>query len=240
MTDINSPHFIHEKDPMGLAIYDYLNKNLKDRLWVHDLFGPAVEMDTAYYFRSYENMPDLEKEALRLCDGKILDVGAGAGSHSLYLQKHNLDITAIDSSKYNCLVMQKRGLKNVVHLSIWEHDVHSYDTLLFLMNGIGFVGSIEKLYAFLQYLHENCKEEVQLIFDSSPVDYLYEDKELPSDFYYGEIDCQYSYKGMYSDWFKWLYVDFETLEKVATNCSWNLKKHFEDENEQYLVILTKK
>ncbi|HLS70380.1 MAG TPA: class I SAM-dependent methyltransferase [Chitinophagaceae bacterium] len=239
MQDINYSSIVNNNDPMGKAIYDYFTNNLKDKLWVHDLFGAPVEMDTAYYFRSFNAMPELEKEALSLCDGKILDVGAGAGSHSLYLQSFHLDITAIDISEYNCKVMKGRGLKNVIHQSIWNHNLNSYDTLLFLMNGIGFVGTIEKLTAFLHLLHRNCKDDVQLIFDSSSVDYLYEERSLPRDVYFGEIDCQYSYNGKFSEWFKWLYVDIETLKNIASSCNWNLKFQYKDAYGQYLVVLQK-
>lgn len=185
-------------DPMGQAVYDFHFNQLKDSLLVLDEFGPPVPMDVSYYFRSYKKMPILEQEALKQCHGKILDVGAGAGSHSLYLQDHSLDITALDISKNNCAVIKDRGVQNVIHQSIWEHPLKEYDTLLFMMNGLGFVGTVPLLQSFLSHLYQLTNEHVQLIADSSDVYYLFDNRPRPKDHYYGEINCRYSYDDLLS------------------------------------------
>jgi len=48
-----------------------------------ELEGP---MDPAHFFRTKDNLPPLEKTALDHARGKVLDVGSGAGCHSLILQ----------------------------------------------------------------------------------------------------------------------------------------------------------
>lgn len=227
-------------DPMGQAVYDYYFKKDPHFLLVIDKFGPPTPMDASYYFREYKWMPKLEKEALRHCDGKILDVGAGAGSHALYLQKHKLAIHCLDISEKNCEVMKARGLEYVYHASIWDFDVSSFDTLLFMMNGIGFVETIEGLKKLLLQLHEQCKDKVQLIFDSSDVYYMYETRPLPTEGYYGEIPCRYEYGEMLSPWFKWLYIDDVTMRLIAKECGWKFEILDRDTDKQYLARLTKK
>jgi 2-polyprenyl-3-methyl-5-hydroxy-6-metoxy-1,4-benzoquinol methylase len=54
----------------------------------------------------------IEQKALKLSKGKVLDIGAGAGSHSLYLQnERNLDVTALDISPKSIEVCKLRGIK---------------------------------------------------------------------------------------------------------------------------------
>lgn len=225
-------------DPMGKAIHDYYFSNLQHSLLVLDHLGPAVPMDVGYYFRNFNRMPILEKEALRQCAGKILDIGAGAGSHSLYLQKNKLQVTALDISLYNVEVMISRGLKKVVHQNIWEHDVSQYDTLLFMMNGLGFTGSIQKLQKFLRHLYKNTKASIQIIADSSDVYYLFEDRPHP-DHYYGEITCKYNYGPLSSPWFEWLYIDEGYLNIIAQQTGWDMEIIERDTDRQFLVRLTK-
>ena len=87
-----------EKDPMGMAIADYYKNGVAGRLRV---FSPnfdedEIPVDTLY--REYEEMPKLEQTALTMAKGNILDIGAGAGCHSLALQDMGKKVVAIDIS----------------------------------------------------------------------------------------------------------------------------------------------
>ena len=86
------------KDLFGQAILDYQTQNAPEDLVTETNISEADEMSVAYLFRTYQEMPKIEKKALKLAKGKILDVGCGAGSHSLYLQQKGFDVTAIDIS----------------------------------------------------------------------------------------------------------------------------------------------
>ena len=66
-----------------------------------------VERDDGYiyastypkiYFSEYENWPLREKKAMEFVKGRVLDIGCGAGRHSLYLQKKGFDVLGIDNS----------------------------------------------------------------------------------------------------------------------------------------------
>ena len=56
------------------------------------------EIPVETLFRDYDSMPPLEHHALDLVKGRTLDVGAGAGCHSLVLQERGIDVDAIDIS----------------------------------------------------------------------------------------------------------------------------------------------
>ena len=101
-------------DLPGLAIKDFYEKKLKSKLYVHDQFGPKVEMPISMYFRDEVEMPELEDTALEHCEGRVLDVGAGAGSHALALQVNGLEVSALEISPAACEVMESRGVKDVI------------------------------------------------------------------------------------------------------------------------------
>lgn len=224
------------KDVLGTAISDFYNKTSTGKLWVHNKYGPKEEMPVDVYFRDMDSMPELEWVALHQCRGRILDIGAGAGSHALALQEMKLDITALDISPLSTAVQQARGVKNVINEDFFHLNTEtSYDTLLLLMNGIGLSGTLSGLRLFLRKARTLLRPGGQLIFDSSDIAYLYNGKPPTSPEYYGEILYQYEYRRQRSDWFKWLFIDRKTLTGIATEEGWQTQLLFEDPYEQYLV-----
>lgn len=226
-------------DLPGLAIQNFHNKTSRAKLYVHDTFGPRVEMPISLYFRTEKQLPKLEKKAIDLCKGKILDIGAGAGSHALILQNKNKEVLALEISPTACEVMTGRGVKNVVCEDIFSYKKEKFDTLLLLMNGIGLCGSLLGYRKFLKKAETLLNDNGVLIFDSCDIHYMYEPDVMPVSKYYGEVNCQYEYQKEITDWFNWLYLDYDTMYKISKEEGWEPELIYEDDNDQYLVKLHK-
>jgi cyclopropane fatty-acyl-phospholipid synthase-like methyltransferase len=215
------------KDIFGKAILDFQTNNTPEDIVTETNISEADEMEVAYLFRSYNEMPKLEKKALQLCKGKVLDVGCGAGSHSLYLQNtKNLDVTSIDVSENAIKTCQLRGLKkakvqNILDLET-DSDSHQnkFDTILLLMNGTGIFGTLAETSKYLQKLKSLLAPNGQILIDSSDIIYMFDDAEdgskwVPADGYYGELTFTISYKNETEEPFPWLYLDYNTLQNAA-------------------------
>lgn len=227
------------KDILGQALHDFYFNTIPGTLWIHNQYGPKEEMPVDTFYRQPNEMPELELTALENCRGKVLDIGAGAGSHALHLQQLNFDVTALDISAMGVGVMKNRGVHQAIEADIFAYRESKYDTLLLLMNGIGLAGSLNNLKKFLKHAATLLNPGGQLLFDSSDIAYLYED-ELPADgTYYGELCYQYEYKNEQTDWFKWLYIDQQTLTQLAAAEGWTVEVLFEDDYDQYLARLTR-
>jgi SAM-dependent methyltransferase len=224
-------------DVSGQALYDYYTKATPGKLWIHNKYGPKEEMPVRIYFRKAADMPDMELMALQNCKGRVLDIGAGAGSHTLALQEKGVDVTALEISPKAAEVMKLRGVKAIVEQDIFQFEAGGFDTLLLLMNGIGLTGSIGRLRDFLQHAKKLLNPNGQLIFDSSDVAYLYEGKPPKIENYYGEITYQYEFKRQKTNWFSWLYIDKKKLTKVAGEEGWRTEILCKDEFDQYLAKL---
>ena len=228
------------KDVLGQAMLDYQQAPpTKKKLWVLYPDGSKDEMMVGTYFRAFSKMPFLEQIALQECRGRVLDVGGGAGSHALWLQQKDLDVTALDTSAGAAEVARMRGVEQVVCEDIYAFQESGFDTLLLLMNGIGLSGSLAGLRTFLHHAQTLLAPGGQLLFDSSNVAYLYTNNPLLHDQYYGEVKCRYQYGHTKTDWFTWLYIDQQQLTHVATALGWQVQLLFEDEDDQYLVRLTR-
>lgn len=228
-------------DVLGNALHDYLKGLRGEPLLTHTGFGGVEEMPVEEFFRKPADFPELEHIALGLCDGRVLDVGAGAGSHALFLQKRGMDITALERSPLACEVIRARGVKKVITADFFQYDGNRYDTLLFLMNGIGVAGSIDGLTTLLNHCETLLNPGGQLLFDSSDVAYLYADGTVDKPTgYYGEIRYQYAYKGKRSAPFDWLFIDQEALISVAQPLGWIVQILYEDGHDQYLARMERR
>lgn len=208
------------KDLFGQAILDYQTQNAPEDLVTETNISEADEMSVAYLFRTYQEMPKIEKKALQLAKGKILDVGCGAGSHSLYLQQKGLEVTAIDISPNAIKASQLRGVKDARVQHLLELENEQFDTILLLMNGTGIFGTLAETSKYLQKLKSLLTPNGQILLDSSDIIYMFDQDEdgaymVPADGYYGELTFNVSYKGQTEDTFPWLYLDYNTLQNAA-------------------------
>ena len=84
------------KDLFGKALLDYQNGNYTEDIITSTSISDDDVLPLPYLFRNYSKMPELEKKALQLSKGKVLDVGSGAGNHSLYLKGKGFDAKSIE------------------------------------------------------------------------------------------------------------------------------------------------
>lgn len=231
------------KDPMGTAIYDFFKYGKAARLRVFSSQFDEDEIPVATLFRSYNEMPPIEQTALRLSTGKILDVGAGSGCHTLALREMGKDATAIDISPLSVKVMKERGL-NAMPVNLFDPlFCESFDTILMLMNGSGIIGKLEYLGDFFQRMKLLLRPGGCVLMDSSDLKYLFEEEDgsylidLAGD-YYGEIDFRMQYKQVKGDTFDWLYIDFDTLSLYAAQYGFKAEMVEEGSHYAYLAKLT--
>lgn len=229
-------------DPMGAAIYDYYLKGEADTLIVHSSMFEDDEIPTEDLFRSFDDMPELEKIALEEAQGRILDVGAGSGCHSIALQTMGKEAVAIDISPLSVEIMKRRGV-DARNVNLYDESfTDKFDTILMLMNGTGIIGTLENMSAFFARIRQLLSPGGSLLIDSSDLRYLFEEEDGSlmidlADDYYGLLDYQMEYKGVRGEPFDWLYVDFETLAFYAEENGFSAELIAEGEHYDYLAKL---
>ncbi len=211
---------IHEagKDPLGAMMLDYLGGRQDACVEVDSTTLEMWRMTGKTMFRDYSEMDGLERLALQLCIGKILDVGAGSGCHSLYLQQENKIVDALDISPGCIQVMARRGVKSIIQQNFFSLKKKRYTTILMLMNGLGICGNLDGCNLFLQFIRTILKEGGQVLADSTDLKSLYDDGgagACPAGGYYGETEFIMNYRGIRSEPFSWLYIDFDTLATLV-------------------------
>lgn len=230
-------------DILGKALLDYFQGNYTEDLITETNISEADVLPLPYLFRSFDEMPSLEQYALRQCFGKVLDVGCGAGSHSLYLQERGLEVMAIDRSPGAVTVAKGRGVKNTRVIEIDQVSEEKFDTILMLMNGTGIFETLENTPKMLKHLKQLLKNGGQLLIDSSDLQYMYDRNEdgsiwVPMDRYYGELEFSMSYKGSKTETFPWLYLHENLFEALAQENGYRYEVVARGEHFDYLAKLT--
>jgi len=230
-----------KKDLLGKALLDFYNGNSSEDIITSTNISGDDILPLNYLFRNYSEMPKLEKQALKLAKGKVLDVGCGAGSHSLYLQQKNILVKAIDISKGAIEVCKKRGVLNAELLPVLD-EKQTFDTILLLMNGTGIFETIKEVPKYLEHLKTLLNKNGQILIDSSDIKYMYEDEDgsfwqdLNSG-YYGELDYFIKYKDEEELPMKWLYLDFTTLNIACASVGLHCEIITEGKHFDYLARL---
>lgn len=230
------------KDIFGKALLDYHSGNYTEDIITSTSISGEDILPLPYLFRDFDDMPEIEQKALKLAKGKVLDVGCGSGSHSLYLQNKGLNVKAIDISKGAIEVAKQRG---VLHAEIKAllNETNTFDTILLLMNGTGIFQELKQLSKYLKHLKNLLNPNGQILIDSSDIKYMYEDEDGglwidTNSNYYGELDYFISYKGEKEFPMKWLYIDFDTLKLACESVGLECELILEGEHFDYLAHLS--
>lgn len=228
-------------DPIGAAILEYASKKKPADIIVKSDICDDDIIPIEVLFRSFEEMPELEKIALSKCVDKVLDVGAGAGTHAHQLTDNGHIVHCIDISAGAVEFLKKSGL-NAQRINFFELKNEQFDTILMLMNGIGIAGTLANLENTLTHAKTLLTENGKILCDSSDIKYLYEDEDgslwvdLNTE-YYGNFRFEMVYQKEVGPKFDWLYVDFDHLFQAAKNVGLKARKIY-DQEDHYLAEIS--
>jgi SAM-dependent methyltransferase len=197
-----------------------------------------VFFDTAQF-------PHLETRALNLCRGPVLDVGAAAGRHSLELHRRGMEVWSLDVLPETRQIMSERGVPHPIVGDIISWAERSFDTVLMLMNGIGMVGTPQRLDRFLRHAHRLVSPGGQILCDSidvsitqTPVHVAYRNKNIERGLYPGQQRFTIKYGDVSGAPFDWLHLDFASLARHCQAAGWNCHLIHQEQDGHYLARIS--
>jgi SAM-dependent methyltransferase len=227
----------------GRALVEYLDAGIDLGITVHRDDGYFQHQPISSFFAGDDELVLWEAEAVARCNGRVLDVGAGAGRHALRLQARGVDVVAIDSCPEAVLVMQRRGVRDVRCAGVEEICDEAFDTWLLLMNGIGIAGTLARMDRMLARAAKSLDPSGQVLLDS--VDVRRVAGEIHRKYvdrigrlrYFGEWIYRLEYEGMAGAPFPWLFVDPVTLGEHASRYGFDFELLKSCDDGSYLARL---
>jgi len=217
------------QDAFGRGLYDRLNGENPIEIVERD--DGFIDASGCYqmYFREYGDWSAHQKKAMRYVKGKVLDIGCGAGRHSLYLQKQGFDVTGIDISPLAIEVCRSRGSKKAQVLSITEigSKLGVFDTILMLGNNFGLFGSHSRAKWLLRRLHKITSPQARIIAETRdpygtdlPEHLVYHELNRKRGRMPGQLRIRVRYKKYVSPWLDYLLASKEEIEKILEDTVW--------------------
>jgi SAM-dependent methyltransferase len=128
--------------------------------------GPALPAEV--FFAEHGEWPPEEQRVFEFVQGRVLDIGCGAGRHSLETERRGLDVVAIDVSPGAVEVCRQRGVRDVRLLPVAAVDttLGAVDTALMMCGNFGLVGTADEAVRVLRVLHELMPPNGRIVLDS--------------------------------------------------------------------------
>ena len=241
------------QDAFGHAMYDYLTAGMprphlsdvieRDDGYVETSGGPAA------YFYEYRRWPSEEKKALRYARGRVLDIGCGAGRHSLYLQEKGLEAVGIDNSPLAIKVCKQRGLihARVMSISQISPKLGVFDTVLMMGNNFGLFGSYQGAKRLLKKISRITSKKARIIATSNdvyktdnPEHLKYHEMNRKRGRMAGQLRFRVRYHQYTTPWFDYLMVSQDEMKDILDGTDWKVNRYIDSAGPFYIAIIDKR
>ncbi len=238
-----------KKDAYGQEVWAFFQGKKSFEFIERDDGFVDISSGAQAYFAKFKDWPKIQKKAIKFAKGKILDIGAGAGRISLFLQKRGFDVIVIDNSPLAIKVCKQRGVKHAKVLpfeKIRTFKPNTFDTIIMFGNNFGLFGSFRKAKTLLKILHKIAKPGALIIAESNdpyktddPVHLSYHRFNRKRGRMPGQLRIRIRFRNFIGNWFDYLIVSKEEMKQILKDTGWKIKKFIDSDKPMYIAIIEK-
>ena len=234
------------EDAYGAAVRDYWRGKGGYEVVERDDGSIDYSSGPPAYFAEYDEWPPHQREAIGYARGRVLDIGCGAGRHSLYLQKRGHDVVGIDISPAAIEVCRERGLESAFVSSITRigSDLGTFDTVLMLGNNFGLFGGYARARWLLRRFKAITPTGGRIIAESldpydtdNPDHFAYHELNRSRGRMAGQLRLRVRYRTFKTPWFDYLIVSRGEMEDILKGTGWAVSRFLQDEGGPYIAVI---
>ncbi len=237
-----------KQDSFGHGMLDFLNGAASSEIVERDDGLIRANGGPGIYFQPFKDWHPLEKKAIRYASGRVLDIGCGAGRHSLYLQDKGLEVVSVDNSPLAIEVCKRRGLRDARVFAITDvsPDLGLFDTVLLLGGNFGLLGNPRRGNRVFKKLYKLTSKGGRIITTSSdptptndPDHLAYHAANRAKGKLPGELRIRVRYKRYATPWIQFLWASKQETERILDGTGWAVKKYIDASPSQFAAIIEK-
>lgn len=216
-----------------------------------------VERDDGYfdisggpdqYFAAYGSWPQPQREAIAHAFGHVLDIGAGAGRVSLYLQEQGFSVHAVDNSPRAIEVCRLRGVRSAEVLPITRLSAQAgrFDSIVMFGNNFGLFGNRRRARWLLRRFHGMTSPQAIILAESNnphqtdnPHHLAYQAANRQRGLLSGRLRIRVRFQKYKTPWFEYLLVSPEEMRAVVSGTGWRVEQIFPSEGPSYCGLIRK-
>jgi len=238
-----------QQDAFGREIYDYYHGLSSYEIIERDDGFFSLSPGPQLYFLEYEDWPAEERQAMGYVRGRVLDIGCGAGRHSLYLQAQGFDVVGLDNSPLAIRVCQSRGVKDARLLSLTQVSprLGRFETILMLGNNFALLGEPQRALRLLTKFDALASPGARILAQTRDP-YL---TDVPEHFEYharnrregklsGQARIRVRYKKYVTPWIDFLMLSRPELDDLLVASNWLVAETIDQGRGTYVAILEKR
>jgi len=185
---------------------------------------------------------------MRYVKGRVLDIGCGAGRHSLFLQRRGFKVVGIDVSPLAVKTSRARGLGKVRVMSVnrLAFDPESFDTVL-MLGSFGLVGDSEKAKRIMNRLDRISSPQALVLAESTdpyqtddPVHLNYHESNRKKGRTGGQTRIRIRYRQYRGAWLDYLHVSKDELKLILRRTNWEVKRFIDSKGPIYVAVIGKR
>ena len=239
------------QDAYGHLLSDYHNgQENVEVVEREDGFIDVSRLGPFNYFAEYENWAEHQRLAIAHATGRVLDIGCGAGRHSIYLQEQGLDVLGTDNSPLAIQTCQSRGLKNALVTPVTQLNskVGTFDTILMMGHNFGLVGSYKRAKWLLRRFAAMTTDTAKIIAETmdpyettQPEHLAYHQLNRDRGRMSGQLRLRIRYRQYTTPWFDYLFVSKTEIEDILDGTAWRAERYINAaDTPTYVAILSKR
>ncbi len=239
------------QDAYGHLLSDYHNgQENVEVVEREDGFIDVSRLGPFNYFAEYENWAEHQRLAIAHATGSVLDIGCGAGRHSIYLQEQGLDVLGADNSPLAIQTCQSRGLKNALVTPVTQlsSKVGTFDTILMMGHNFGLVGSYKRAKWLLRRFAAMTTDTAKIIAETmdpyettQPGHLAYHQLNRDRGRMSGQLRLRIRYRQYTTPWFDYLFVSKTEIEDILDGTAWRAERYINAaDTPTYVAILSKR
>ena len=220
------------KSLMQICYEDFVANGAGQIRIVRDDGNISIDNPKRWFDQEFE-LSDMDKECLlSVANGTILDIACGTGVHMRYLQNRGREVYGVDISSFSVELAKMFGTKNVYEASFWDFDIGmKFDNAICMNGSIGFVENLDGVQRFLNKASHLLNDGGFLYLQGVDwrIDYTgkhkkYHEANVAAGRYPGIVRLHQEYGDIVEDEFEWIWVDTDTLEKLAREAGYRMAR----------------